>query len=208
MNLKKLKNPQDNIIHITKTRRLALLGMMQPARPINRNIGILSIHLDSSPNTPTSTRLTKLKNPIKNRAIFTNVKPLQAPVISMVDNHVGSNRRQEIDIVVGMETSDVGGGGWEWSDDFHFAMEGVVDDEIVGHADSVGFHWVALAVIVVADCGFVKVCDSAFFAVGGCWEGRAGSRDGGGFDHCCGGGVLGVGERGLGFFYKVLGVIL
>lgn len=77
-----------------------------------------------------------------------------------------------------------------------------MDDEIVGHADSVGFHWVALTVIVVSDCGFVKVGDSAFFAVWGCWQGRARIHDGGGFDHClwwC----LGVGERGLGFFYKV-----
>ena len=39
----------------------------------------------------------------------------------------------------------------------HAFVEAVIDNEVVGHADSVGFHGVALAVVVVTYFGVVEV---------------------------------------------------
>lgn len=33
--------------------------------------------------------------------------------------------------------------------DFHLPVESIVEQEVVGHADSVGFHGMALAIVVV-----------------------------------------------------------
>ena len=74
-----------------------------------------------------------------------------------------------------MEFADVGGAGGEGADDLHLAVEIVVLDEVVGHADAVGLHGVALAVVVVADGGLVEVGDAALGGVGaGGGEGGAG----------------------------------
>lgn len=41
-----------------------------------------------------------------------------------------------------------------------------MDDEIVCHTDAVGFHRVALAIVVVPDCGLVEVGYAALLGVG------------------------------------------
>lgn len=40
-----------------------------------------------------------------------------------------------------------------------------MDDKVVRHADAVRFHWVALAVVVIADSWFVKVRNSSLLGV-------------------------------------------
>lgn len=41
-----------------------------------------------------------------------------------------------------------------------------MNDEIVCHSYSMGFHWVTLTVVIIADGRFVEVCDSSFHCVG------------------------------------------
>lgn len=53
-----------------------------------------------------------------------------------------------------------------WPVYLHFAVESVVEDKVVGHAYAVGFHGVALAVVVVADVTVVVVADSTPGLVG------------------------------------------
>lgn len=71
-----------------------------------------------------------------------------------------------MDIVIGVKAANVAGGSWERAVNLHAAVEVVVDDEVVRHADAVRLHWVALAVVVIADSWFVKVRDSALLSVG------------------------------------------
>lgn len=75
----------------------------------------------------------------------------------VVVKRVGGDGGQELDVLRRVEAADIFGAGGEGAADFHAAVEGVVDDEIVRHADAVGLHWVALAVVVVADCWLVEV---------------------------------------------------
>lgn len=59
-----------------------------------------------------------------------------------------------------METGHGGGGYVTRAKDFHAAVEAVVYDEIVGHAYTVGFHRVALTVVVVSYFRIVEVGDA------------------------------------------------
>lgn len=63
-----------------------------------------------------------------------------------------------------METCHGGGGDETWAKDFHTAVETVVYDEVVCHSHTVGFHRVALAIMVVSNFGVIKVGDAAVFS--------------------------------------------
>ena len=46
-------------------------------------------------------------------------------------------------------------------------------EQVVGHADPMGFQWVTLAVVVVADARLVEVVHASLLRVGSRWERRA-----------------------------------
>jgi hypothetical protein len=60
-----------------------------------------------------------------------------------------------------MEACHSGGRYKARTKDLHAAVKSIVDDEIVCHADSMGLHGMALAIMIIADFGVVKVRDSA-----------------------------------------------
>lgn len=78
---------------------------------------------------------------------------------------VGGDGGEEVDLVIGAELAEVIGGGQKRAVDVHFTVEAVVDDEVVGHLDADGFHWMALAVIVLADCWVVEIAHSSLSGV-------------------------------------------
>jgi hypothetical protein len=56
-----LQNSQHDIIHVTKSTRLTLLGMMQPPTPIHRDIRCADIQLSRRCETCPSILLTKVE---------------------------------------------------------------------------------------------------------------------------------------------------
>ena len=46
-------------------------------------------------------------------------------------------------------------------------------EQVMGHANPVGFQWVTLAVVVVADARLVEVVHASLLLVGSRWERRA-----------------------------------
>ena len=38
-----------------------------------------------------------------------------------------------------------------WSVDFHFAVEAIVQKKVMGHAYAMGFHGMALAIVIIAN---------------------------------------------------------
>ena len=157
MNLEKLNNTKNNIIDITEARSLRLLSMVQATSPIKGNIGITTVKLNSSTNGATSGGLTKPKESIKDRTIFSNIEALKVSREGVFAESLRRNGGEKIYVVIGVEESNIGGCSWERSVDLHTAMEAVVDYEIMSHTDSVWLHWVALAIVVVSDCWLVEV---------------------------------------------------
>jgi len=138
MMLEQLQNSQDTIIHITKPRGLALLRVMQPPRPINHDIRILLIKQRRPSNRSTRIQLAELEKPIKNRAILPDIKALELPHIFL--HVIRRDHTQKIDVVVGMETRHLAQQHGFGPQNFHVTVEPVVDDEGVGHADTVGLE--------------------------------------------------------------------
>lgn len=60
-----------------------------------------------------------------------------------------------------MESCHGGGAEKTRAEDIHFFVQAVVDYEIVRHAYTVGFHGVALTVVVITHLGVVEVRDAA-----------------------------------------------
>lgn len=163
MDFKELKNTKNNVINITKTRGIRLFSMMQATSPINSNISILEVKFGGGADRAACGGLTEAKKAIENRAILVGVADFEAAIV--LAGVVGRNGLEEIDVVVGMEAAEVVVGGWKRSGNGHMTVEVVVLDEGVGHADTVGLHYVGLAVVVVSDIGVVEVCDSTLFSV-------------------------------------------
>ena len=65
----------------------------------------------------------------------------------------------EFDVFIAVKTRHFLGNGLVRSVDFHFSVETVVENEIVRHSNPVGFHRMALTVVVVADIEIVVVRD-------------------------------------------------
>ena len=86
------------------------------------------------------------------------------------------------------------------AEDIHLFVEAVIDHEIVRHADTVGFHGMALAVVVVAHLGVIEVRDAAGVAIAtantnDATATAASTSDGGDARGRGGGGGVGVGRQ-------------
>lgn len=65
------------------------------------------------------------------------------------------------------------------AEDVHFFVEAVIDHQVVRHADTVGFHGMTLAVVIVAYFGVVEVGDAAGVVATGDSDAAAGAGGGG-----------------------------
>lgn len=99
MDLEEFKNAQNNVIHITESRGLTFLSVVQPTSPIDGDISILPIKLHGSAHRTTSGGLTKVEKPVKNRAVLADIKPLQLTRVGMVLNNIGANSREKFDVL-------------------------------------------------------------------------------------------------------------
>lgn len=77
--------------------------------------------------------------------------------MGVVVKRVRGDGGEEVDVFRRVEAADVGSVGGEGAADLHSAVKGVVDDQIVCHADAVGFHRVALPVVVVPNCWLIEI---------------------------------------------------
>ena len=147
--------------------------MVEPTGLVENDIGVATVELNGRVDEPADEGLTKSKQAVEHGAVLTDVKSLEMARDGVVRECLRGGGGEEFNIVFGVKAVDVGGVGREGAVDLHAAVEGVVDDQVVGHADPVGFHWVALTVVVVADARLVEVAHAPLLRVGPRWERRA-----------------------------------
>ena len=148
------------------TRSLTFLSMMKSTSPIDGYISILPVEFNGGANRSAGGCLTKLKKPVENRAVLADIEPLEMTRVGMVVNSDRRNTGEEVDVLLRVEAADVVSLGREGAVDFHFPVKRVVDDEIVGHANAVGFHGVALSIVVVTYVRLVEICHAPLSSVG------------------------------------------
>lgn len=67
--LKEFKDSKHNIIDIAKSRSLALLGVMEAASPVNGDVSVTAVELNSGAEGSSGRGLAELEEAIESRAI-------------------------------------------------------------------------------------------------------------------------------------------
>lgn len=130
---------------------------MQTPGPINRDIRILPIELDSSADGAAGGGLAETEQTIKHGTVLPNIEALELARVSVVLKRIRSHSGEEIHVVLGVKAADILRSGGEWAANLHPTVERVVDNEIVRHTDAVRLHRVTLAVVIVANRWLVEV---------------------------------------------------
>lgn len=149
MVLQQLQNSQHNIIDIAKARSFRFLCVMQSTAPVDADLWRLLVELHSRCDRAAGWKLTELVEAIEHRTVFADVETLH--LFAVLVHIVGSDRAQEADVLVRVELCHLVLRRLVRTVDFHLSVETVVEEEVVGHANAVRLHRMALAVVVVAD---------------------------------------------------------
>ena len=168
-----VKNAKHDIIDVAKPISLRILHMVEPTGLVENDIGIATVELNGGVDEPADEGLTKSKQAVEHGAILTDVKSLEMARDGVVRECLRGGGGEEFNIVFGVKAVDVGGVGREGAVDLHAVVEGVVDNQVVGHADPVGFHWMTLDVVLVADAWLVEVAHALLVLVESRWERHA-----------------------------------
>ena len=109
----------------------------------------LFIQFDCGRHGPSGGQLTELIEAVKDGAVLPHVEPLHLLVV--LPHIIGSDWSQEPNVIVRMEFGHFFLSGLVWSVDFHFAVEAIVQKKVMGHAYAMGFHGMALAIVIIAN---------------------------------------------------------
>ena len=168
-----VKIAKHDIIDVAKPRSLRLLHMVEPTGLVENDISVATVELDGGIDEPADKGLTKSKQAVEHGAVLTDVKSLEMARDGVVRECLRGGGGEEFNIVFEVKAVDVGGVGRVGAVDLHAVVEGVVDNQVVGHADPVGFHWVTLDVVLVADARLVEVAHALLLLVESRWERHA-----------------------------------
>ncbi|KAI4365949.1 hypothetical protein MLD38_021885 [Melastoma candidum] len=149
VNLEYLLDAKNSVVNLAEARGLSLLGVVEAPGPIESNISVAEVKLDCGTNGTAGGSLTEGEEAVENGTVLPDVEGLELAMEEGIGvDEVGGNGGEEGEIVIGVEAAEIVGGGREGAEDLEAAMEVIVDDEAVSHADAVGLHRVALAVEV------------------------------------------------------------
>uniref|UniRef100_A0A3Q3KYM2 Uncharacterized protein n=1 Tax=Mastacembelus armatus TaxID=205130 RepID=A0A3Q3KYM2_9TELE len=118
--------------------------VVESACPVDGNVCLLLIQLHC-------TKLTKLKQTIKHWTVLSDINSHTSLHLFAILRHVvWSDGLQELNVVVTVVLCHLFTTGFVMTHiDLHFPVESIVQQEVVCHADPVGFHGMALSVVVV-----------------------------------------------------------
>eukprot|EP00850_Spirogloea_muscicola_P008017 SM000042S15284 [mRNA] locus=s42:174238:177192:+ [translate_table: standard] len=162
--LEELQDGQHDVVDVAEPRRLALLGVVQPAGPVDGDVRVAVVELHRAADRPPGVRLAELVEPVEHRAVLAHVEALQlARVVGLV---LGRHGPQELHVVVGVEPAHVLVARRERLEDVQLGVHAVVHQQRVRHADAVRLHGVPLAVVVVPHLCVVEVGHAALARLG------------------------------------------
>uniref|UniRef100_A0A3Q1HP11 Uncharacterized protein n=1 Tax=Anabas testudineus TaxID=64144 RepID=A0A3Q1HP11_ANATE len=120
--------------------------------PVDGNICLLLVQLHCS--SYKMCRLTKLKQTIKHWTVLSNIDCGTKHV-------VWSDGPQKLNVVIAVVLGHLFATGFVnlcalTHIDLHFPVQSIVEKEVVCHADPVGFHGMALAIVVVPHITFER----------------------------------------------------
>mmetsp|Transcript_20887 Transcript_20887/g.48471 ORF Transcript_20887/g.48471 Transcript_20887/m.48471 type:complete len:200 (+) Transcript_20887:954-1553(+) len=171
-----LEDAHNNVVHVTETRRLALLGMVQSARPIHRDVTVTLVQLARAIDRSSRVDRAKFVKSVEDGAVgvLAHVESLHlrrergSAVLSWLHllglgclaedgGRIWSYPFQKLDILRRMKPRHLLGPGAVWAVDVHFSVKAVGEQQVVGELEPVRLHRVARAVVVVPHIAVIKV---------------------------------------------------
>ena len=133
--------------------------MVQAAGPIDGDVGVFAVEADGGADGAAGGGAAEVEEAVEDGAVLADVEALELTVVGVgiLGEDLRRDGGEEVDVVVGVEAADVGLRRGEGAVDLHAAVEAVVNDEVVGHANAVRLHRMPLPVVVVADARLVEV---------------------------------------------------
>mmetsp|Transcript_20578 Transcript_20578/g.48498 ORF Transcript_20578/g.48498 Transcript_20578/m.48498 type:complete len:426 (-) Transcript_20578:122-1399(-) len=159
--LEELQYRQDAVVDVAEPGGLRLLGVVQPPGPVDDDVDRVVVETRRTADRPRGVQLAELEEAVEDRAVLPDVEPLE--LTDVILHVVGRDDLQEVDVIVGVKARHGRRGDQPWPKDLHLPIQTVVHHEVVGHANPVRFHRVALPVMVVADFGVIKIRNSSAF---------------------------------------------
>lgn len=153
--LQKLQNPDDNIVDVTKTGRLELLRVVQPAGPVDCDVAVVVVQLHRALERRAGVHGAEVEQPVKDGAVVADVE--MAEVLRVVLDVLRRDALEEVDVLFAVEAAHVVRARLVRAVDLHFFMKAVLEDEAVDDGEAVRFHRMSRAVVEVANVRVVKI---------------------------------------------------
>ena len=109
MNLEELEDGENDVIDIAEPGGLALLGMVESARPVDGDV-MPMVELDGTADRAAGVGLTEAVEAVEDGAVFADVEALEGADLVLL--RLRRDRPQKGDIVVGVETAEVALASW------------------------------------------------------------------------------------------------
>jgi hypothetical protein len=167
--LEELEDGEDNVIDIAEPGGLALLGVVEPAGPVDGDV-VAVVELDGAADGSPRVGLAEAVESVEDGTVLADVESLERADLVLL--RLRGDGAEEGDVVVGVEAAEVAVAGGVRPEHLHLVEEAIVGEQRVRHADAVRLHRVPLPVVVVAHLRVVEVAHPPLRPV------RAGGRQG------------------------------
>ena len=155
--LEQLEDGQHDVVDVAEAGGLALLGVVQPPRPVDDDVVLPSVEPPGAGDAAAGVDLAELVQARENRAVLADAEPdLLLPVRVLV---LRAHLLQELDVLLRVELAHIVVQRSVRLEDVHHLVHLVVGHEVVRHLNPVGLHRVAVAVVEVSDIRIVEVGD-------------------------------------------------
>mmetsp|Transcript_21755 Transcript_21755/g.64501 ORF Transcript_21755/g.64501 Transcript_21755/m.64501 type:complete len:428 (+) Transcript_21755:163-1446(+) len=153
--LEQLEDGKHDVVRVAEARGLGLFRVVQPARPVNRNVRRALVELDGAADRAARAGLAKLVEALEDGAVLADVESLH--LLGVLAHVVWRDVPQEAHVLVGVELAQLIEGGRARPVDLHLLVEAIVEQQVVSHANTMRLHGMALAIVVVANVRVVEV---------------------------------------------------
>ena len=137
-----LENGEDDVVDVAEPARLALLGVVEPAGPVDGDVGRPADELARRHEARAGVLSAVRVHVAEDRAVVADVEPRQDR--GKVPHVVGRDAREKVDIVLVVERLELLLGRRPRLEHVHALVQAVAHDEVVGQREAVRLHRVSL----------------------------------------------------------------
>lgn len=156
VHLEQLQDREHDVVDVAEAGRLGSLRVMQPARPVDRDVGSASVEAHRAVDRASRVQAAVVVQAVKDGAVVADGEALQ--LLREVGLVVRRHSPQKVDVLRGVELEHLLVGGEVRPAHLHLPVEVVREDEVMRHRQPVRLHRMARAVVVGAHrVGIVEI---------------------------------------------------